>query len=102
MLCLEIMTGERPYAHRRRDAEVIADLLSMRLPPLPIEQVVQTRGLSDDLWKMMLSCWNFDPRKRPDMKSIRTTMQSNMAGMVSPGTDSIDFNIFNGSSKVGR
>ena len=85
MLCLEIMTGERPYAHRRRDAEVIADLISKRLPHRPIEQAVQTRGLTDDLWNMMLSCWKLDPRKRPDMKSIRTTLLMCKNSMVSPG-----------------
>ncbi|KLO12025.1 kinase-like protein [Schizopora paradoxa] len=85
MLCLEIMTGERPYAHRRRDAEVIADLLSKRLPPRPVEQAVQTRGLTDDLWNMMLSCWSLDPRNRPRMKLIRVTMQMCMRGMVRPG-----------------
>ncbi len=85
MLCLEIMTGERPYAHKRRDAEVIFDLISKRLPPRPTEQVVIQRGLTDDLWQMMLSCWSWDPRNRPDMKSIRSIMQSTMAGMVTPG-----------------
>lgn len=84
MLCLEIMTGERPYAHRRRDAEVIEDLISKRLPHRPIEQVVQKRGLTDDLWNMMLSCWNLDPKKETRYE-INRNRNANVQGGYIPG-----------------
>ncbi|KLO14883.1 hypothetical protein SCHPADRAFT_871926 [Schizopora paradoxa] len=85
MLCLEIMTGNQPYAHRSRDNDVIADLLSNRLPPRPAESIIRSRGLTDDIWEVMLSCWRPDPLKRPDMKTIRYILQSTMAGIIPAG-----------------
>lgn len=76
MLCLEIMTGLRPYSHLRRDGEVIRDLIAKRLPLRPVDDAVTGRGLTDGLWSLMLSCWSWDASRRPSMTMIRQAMQS--------------------------
>ena len=91
MLCLEIMTGQRPYNNRLRDSNVIEDLVAKRLPDRPTDEEVIARGLNDRLWRLMLACWNWDPARRPSMSEIREGLKSVQASAPSssplmPGT----------------
>ena len=91
MLCLEIMTGQRPYNNRLRDSNVIEDLGAKRLPDRPMDEEVIARGLNDRLWRLMLACWNWDPARRPSMSEIRVGLKSVQASAPSssplmPGT----------------
>lgn len=73
MICLEIMTSKKPYHHRIRDSNVISDLLSRRLPDRPNEEEVVKRGLSDQMWNLMLHCWNWEPLGRPSMATVKSS-----------------------------
>ena len=87
MLCLEIMTGQRPYAHRKKDTDVVQELIKYRLPPRPQGEEVLSRGLTDDLWLLMLSCWHLNPERRPTMGHIRIQMlRLSESPLVLPGT----------------
>lgn len=76
MTCLEILTGNRPYNNRPRDANVIEDLVAKRLPERPTDPTVVARGLSDQLWSLIGRCWRWDPLERPTMTVIRESMKS--------------------------
>lgn len=75
MLCLELMTGERPYSHCARDVYVAMELLQGRLPERPGEPAV-SRGLDDALWDIMLHCWKKPPVERPTMTKIKEMLRS--------------------------
>lgn len=76
MLCLEIMTGNRPYNNRLRDSNVIEDLVAKRLPDRPMDEEVIGRGLNDRLWNVMMVCWQWDPVRRPTMSDVREALRS--------------------------
>lgn len=70
MLCLEIMTGEKPFRNCRRVANVIEYLVAKRLPERPTEDIVVMRGLDTRLWDVLLACWRWEPLERPNMLEI--------------------------------
>jgi serine/threonine protein kinase len=71
MAILELLTGKHPFAHRRRDASVIHDVVVLkRTPPRP--KVLP--WLTDDLWKLLQECWLADPTSRPSMIQISVSM----------------------------
>lgn len=84
MLCIEIMTGKKPYYYRPRDANVIADLVSRRLPDRPTEEAVIERGMSNQLWNLMLHCWNWEPLERPPIATIKSNVRSLQTSVVPP------------------
>ena len=74
MLCLEVLTGQRPFHNRERSAAVISDLISGTRPARP-EIEVTRRGLSDGLWDLMQNCWRRLPDDRPTMGEVLTQMK---------------------------
>lgn len=93
MLCLEIMTGNRPYNNRLRDSNVIEDLVAKRLPDRPMDEEVIGRGLNDRLWNVMMVCWQWDPVRRPTMSDVREALRStpSSASSSSPFVSGTDF-----------
>ncbi|KAI5124038.1 hypothetical protein M0805_003867 [Coniferiporia weirii] len=81
MLCLEIMTGKKPYYYRPRDANVIADLVERRLPERPTDEAVVARGLDDQLWGWILRCWDWEPQERPPMATLKRILRSLSSGV---------------------
>lgn len=75
MLCLELMTGQQPFNDINGDMTVIIALSKWQLPPRP-GSLASSRGLTDDLWALLLKCWNKDPKSRPTMSCIRTDMKT--------------------------
>ena len=75
MLCLELLTGDRPFRETDKDIAVAIELISGRLPQRP-GSPADTRGLDDRLWGIMMACWNARPEERPTMANLR--------GMIKP------------------
>ena len=73
MLCLELLTGDRPFREIDKDDAVVTQLISGRLPQRP-GPPADARGLDDRLWGLMMACWNARPEKRPTM--------ANLGGMI--------------------
>ncbi|KAF9256251.1 kinase-like protein [Marasmius fiardii PR-910] len=62
-VCYEIFTqGNVPF-HELRDAAVVLAVVINKRHPLRPEQPVTP--LTDEMWNIMVSCWNFKPRERP-------------------------------------
>lgn len=69
MLCLEILTGNIPYSHIRRDVAVLTEIENSRTPPRPEAEV--SREVSDGMWSLLQRCWGKDPKARPSMSYVR-------------------------------
>jgi hypothetical protein len=70
MAILELLTGQHPYAHRKRDASVIHDIVVLKkMPPRP-----EGKWLTDDLWALMEECWSADANARPHMRIVASRM----------------------------
>jgi serine/threonine protein kinase len=69
MTMLECVTLKHPYAHCKRDAMVIYEIVTAkRAPPRPQGDNIE-EYLTDEWWNAMESCWTDAPR-RPTMTQI--------------------------------
>lgn len=73
MAVLELLTGKHPYAHRKRDASVIHDIVVLKkMPPRPDVSPVE---LPDSLWELMTDCWASEAPQRPQMAAVADRMK---------------------------
>jgi hypothetical protein len=64
----ELMTGKRPFEGMTAAAAAVAVAKGERLP--------RPDGADDQLWALMQSCWQTDPKARPQMADVVTTLAS--------------------------
>ena len=74
MLCLELMTHVQPYNDIAQDITVAINISKGKLPSRPGQTAI-SRGLSDELWALMLKCWSKYPQHRPSMTSVKTDIK---------------------------
>lgn len=67
----EVFTGNIPFSDQPRDALVVIQIIQGQCPPLsrPGPEVT-LRGLDDEMWELMVVCWDKNPRKRPRLGFI--------------------------------
>lgn len=73
MTALEAMTAQPPYSHRRRDTQVMLDIIGGVLPTRPRTGFL-SRADGDALWALMERCWKADPRERPSSSEVVAEM----------------------------
>ncbi|KAM6503065.1 Protein kinase-like domain containing protein [Amanita muscaria] len=70
MTILELLTHERPYAHIARSTVVIKRMEKGIPPDRPSDARAIERGLDDRMWRLLLSCWSFQPEDRPSIQEL--------------------------------
>jgi hypothetical protein len=86
MAILELLTGKHPYAHRKRDASVIHDIVVLKkMPPRPLIQ-----HLTDDLWVLMQECWSPNADSRPLMGVVASRMMKIESSLSADGSEPMD------------
>jgi len=45
-------------------------------PPRPTHELSQTRGLNDEIWRIIEKCWNQDPNKRPTARVVVESLRN--------------------------
>ncbi|EJD07094.1 kinase-like protein [Fomitiporia mediterranea MF3/22] len=68
MTLLEVLTGDQPYSHLKRDGQVIVAITQKILPSPPTEGLII--GTRSQLWEVCMSCWRWEPSHRPTMTVI--------------------------------
>ncbi|TDL24396.1 kinase-like protein [Rickenella mellea] len=68
-LCLELMTGKPPFSEIRPGGAVIRAIVNRKKPKRPSEDL-RDRGLDDNLWSLMTECWDYDPKRRPEIGTL--------------------------------
>lgn len=79
MLCLELLTDNVPYPNRKADVHVALDIIKGVLPARPGEPAA-SRGLNDNMWRIMTACWNMVPAERPTMSQVRNALRELQEG----------------------
>ncbi|TDL20566.1 kinase-like protein, partial [Rickenella mellea] len=74
-VCFEIFTGEIPFANLRDGAVILAVAVNNQRPPRPTEPAT-SRGLEDEYWKLIQSCWATLPLDRPPMDEVNKILDS--------------------------
>lgn len=60
-----------PFHQYRREAQVIAALQRKELPRRPEPGDSDSDEIDDEIWGLMMSCWNFVPGSRPTCEEIQ-------------------------------
>ncbi|QRV94864.1 Tyrosine kinase catalytic domain protein [Ceratobasidium sp. AG-Ba] len=80
MTALEAMTAQPPYAHRRRDTQVMLDIIGGVLPARPREGLLgrsavgMDQAIADAVWGLMERCWRAEPAERPSASEVVAEM----------------------------
>ena len=67
MLVIEVFTGKIPFEGQKNEAVVLRISQGGR-PEMP--KNAQEIGLTDEMWKLLESCWLQNPKKRPTMEEV--------------------------------
>ncbi|KAI5115920.1 hypothetical protein M0805_005351 [Coniferiporia weirii] len=70
MTVLELMTDTYPFAHIKRTPQVLIEMQHGVRPIRPVGREYVERGLDDNLWNLLLRCWDADPKKRPTIYEV--------------------------------
>ncbi|KAK1227622.1 Rho guanine nucleotide exchange factor [Marasmius sp. AFHP31] len=65
-VCLEIFTGRLPFSELNDAQVMFAVLIHKKHPARPTD----SPGLRDDMWSLMMRCWDANPSSRPTMADI--------------------------------
>ncbi|KDQ11692.1 hypothetical protein BOTBODRAFT_449167 [Botryobasidium botryosum FD-172 SS1] len=65
----ECFTRRDPWAGFS-SARIIFVVSRGELPPRPLSEDVISRGLDDNMWRLMEHCWNLNPSERPTIQHI--------------------------------
>lgn len=69
-LCLMMHTHKQPFSHLSDFAVIVAVALKGELPKRPTEEQCQGVQMDDDLWTLLLQCWDREPSRRPSMSEV--------------------------------
>ena len=64
------MTHKQPYGNIKHTTEVVIKTARGEPPERPTEQDVLKRGLDDNLWELLTSCWSSSPSRRPQINKL--------------------------------
>lgn len=70
MTLLECFTEEIPFSNLKRDAQVIHRLITEKVHPERPQSEQAQKWVTDDVWTLMVKCWNFEPVGRPPMQEV--------------------------------
>jgi serine/threonine protein kinase len=69
----QILTGSQPFAETKRNESVAIGVVAGKRPVRPPNS--RKMGFSNDLWKLLDSCWKAKSAKRPTAKTVREFLQ---------------------------
>jgi hypothetical protein len=67
MLAVEVFTGKVPF-EEKRDEAVVLHIVRGGRPEVP--QDAQALGLTAEMWELLESCWQQNPKKRPTVQQV--------------------------------
>ena len=67
MLAVEVFTGKIPFEGQKNEVVVLRISRGGR-PEMP--ENAQAVGLTNEMWKLLESCWNQNPKRRPAMEDV--------------------------------
>lgn len=70
----EIITGKVPYAEYRRDMGIYG-ALARKQPPARPSELTGSSAQGDQMWGLLLRCWNHNPMARPSALLVLTSVR---------------------------
>lgn len=72
----QIFSGEVPFYDIISDHQVSLEVRNGKRPSRPSHDISRTRGLDDDIWSIIQSCWAHEPDRRPAAYQIVELLRS--------------------------
>ncbi|KAF7973128.1 hypothetical protein HWV62_16168 [Athelia sp. TMB] len=69
MVCYEMFSGRIPFVGKREHL-LIRAIVNGERPERPLDRLSQTRGLTDSVWDIIVTCWRQRPEERPTAAQI--------------------------------
>lgn len=73
---LQMFSGQIPFYAKIYDFEIIYSVLEGKRPARPLHALSKTRGLSDEVWSIIETCWSQEPAQRPTAKQVVLQLQA--------------------------
>lgn len=70
----QVFTEQIPFSNLR-DGEVILEVAVRDGRPQRPPEPAETRGLSDEIWKLIQDCWAVQPEDRPNMTAVAAQVE---------------------------
>ena len=83
MVCLEILSGDVPFADIKRDIAP-REIDNGVLPKHP-GRLATLHGLSDTIWQVLQKCWEREPPMRPSITEVKNSLLGIEGGVPIPG-----------------
>jgi hypothetical protein len=71
-----MFSGQTPFHGIHSDYSIPLAVRGGKRPSRPVCDLSQTRGLTDDIWRLMETCWVQHPAKRPAANSILNDLRA--------------------------
>ena len=91
MVCLEILSGDVPFADIKRDIAVLREIDKGVLPKHP-GRVSTSQGLSDAIWQDLQKCWEREPTMRPSITEVKNSLLGIGGGVPTTGKLEVEHN----------
>jgi hypothetical protein len=72
----QMFSGQFPFPDIFHDCLVVPAVKEGRRPLRPAHDLSQTRGLTDDIWHLIKTCWSQDSSERPEASQIVSHLRS--------------------------
>jgi len=69
-VCYEMFSGNWPFYDVRNDFQVMMAVQAGKRPLRPSYALSRIRGLNDEIWHLIETCWNQEPSQRPTSDQI--------------------------------
>src|ERR1700683_4423239 len=72
----QLFSGHVPFYEKKGpDSVVLLSVLQGRRPVRPSHDLSTSRGLGDEVWNIVVTCWAQDPTKRPTAEQVVERLQ---------------------------
>jgi hypothetical protein len=75
-LLSQIFSGQMPFDDIKKDYKFIIAVMAGKRPRRPMHDTSHIRGLDDDIWSIIESCWNQEWAHRPTAHQIVVQLRS--------------------------
>jgi hypothetical protein len=75
-MCSQVMTHNQPFREIKHTTEVVIRTSQGIHPARPVDPRAAERGLDDNLWDLLVRCWDQAPSKRPQIHEVLQILEN--------------------------
>ena len=88
----QLFSGQVPFPEFQNDYAVLVSVMRGKRPDFPSHDLCRSRGLDNEVWDLMQTCWAQEPIQRPTVEQVMARLQA-LPHQVADQRPLDDFNI---------